>query len=338
MSESCGRARGLLWPDKGPRAVDEETVAAQRHLEGCADCRAFFEEMDSLRGAVRSSLGRVTAPIHVREAVYARLADARFERRSRRWSVGLGAAAILALALVGSLVFLPPHTPEIRLVSLMAAEHAKALGGDYLSSSDSDEVERWLAARVAFAVHVPELSGARLTGARICLTRDGRGVIVEYAAGDRALSYFVLPAPRESPAIESEPTHAAEDGYRIVLWQDAGLVHAMVGALEEEDLERLARECIDQAKRLARLGVNSGPPVELKEASDAFPAPGQRRRRHPRRNSVRDHDADNDAPTPTGRRMPMMAMMAMVAMVVRSDSIGRVRSLGGGLVWARGIV
>lgn len=252
MSESCGRARRLLWPDKGPRAVDKETVAAHRHTEGCADCRAFFEEMRALRGAVRSSLGAEAAPIEIREAVYARLADTRLKQRGQRWRAGIAAAAVLAVVLVGAVALLRPRSPVVPLVSLVAGEHAKALGGDRLTSSDRVEVERWLAARVAFAVHVPVLSEARLTGARVCLTERGRGAIVEYALGDRTVSYFVLPAPREALPIDAGITTATESGYRIVLWRDAGLVHAMVGALSEDELLRLARECIEQALRLAR--------------------------------------------------------------------------------------
>lgn len=252
MSESCGRARRLLWPDKGPRSVDKETVAARRHMKGCADCRVFFGEMGTLSDAVRDSLGAEAAPIEIREAVYAHLAETRLEQRGRRWRAGLAAAAVLAVVFVGAVVLLRQSSPVVPLVSLVAGEHAKAVGGDRLASSDRGEVERWLAARVAFAVHVPVLSEARLTGARVCLTERGRGAIVEYAFRDRTMSYFVLPAPKEQLPVDDGVMIAAESGYRVALWRHTGLLHAMVGALSEDDLMRLAHECIDQTLRLAR--------------------------------------------------------------------------------------
>jgi anti-sigma factor RsiW len=252
MSESCGHARRLLWPDTGPRPADEETIAARRHAEACADCRAFFHEMDVARRAVHASMAGEATPIELREAIYARLAEARLARRGRHWSRIVVAAAIAGVLILGSSLFLRPTSTLAPLVSVMAAEHAKAVGGDRLSSSDRAEVERWLAARVAFAVHVPEFSDARLSGARICLTEQGRGAIVEYAVGDRTLSYFVLPSPSGELPIGDGLTHAAESGYRIVVWRDTGLVHALVGALSHDQLDRLARECIEQAMRLAR--------------------------------------------------------------------------------------
>ncbi|MFN2421942.1 MAG: hypothetical protein ABR527_11330 [Gemmatimonadota bacterium] len=207
--------------------------------------------MSAFRDAVRGSLGVEAAPMEIREAVYARLAEARLEQRGRRWRAGFAAAAVLALVLVGAVLVLRPRAPTAPLVSLVAAEHANALGGDRLSSSDRGEVEGWLAARVGFAVHVPELSEARLTGARICLTPGGRGAMVEYAVGNRTLSYFILPSQPNALAIGPGLTRAAENGYRIVLWRDAGVVHVMVGALSHEQLDRLAHECIEQALRLA---------------------------------------------------------------------------------------
>ncbi|MBA3585482.1 MAG: hypothetical protein H0W36_13340 [Gemmatimonadetes bacterium] len=251
MRDSCGHARRLLWPDAGPRPADEETIAARRHADGCANCGAFFAEMEAVREAVRGVLGAEAAPIEIREAVYGRLAEPQREHRGRRWSAGIAAAAILVVLVAGA-VFLRPRSPVTPLVSVVAAEHAKAVGGDRLSSSDRGEVERWLAARVAFAVHVPEFSDARLTGARICLTENGRGAVVEYAVGDRSLSYFVLPSSPDALPIGAGLTRAAESGYRMVLWRDTGLVHALVGALSHEQLDRLARECIEQVLRLAR--------------------------------------------------------------------------------------
>jgi anti-sigma factor RsiW len=257
MSNSCGHARRFLWPDAGPRPADEDTLAARRHADTCSECRTFFAQMQAAKTAVRASVASDVTPIELREEIYARLAEARQVRRSRRWSGPLLAAAVAVVLLLGAMLLFRPDSPTGSLVSVIAAEHAKAVGGDRVSSSDRSEIERWLAARVAFAVHVPVFTGARLTGARICLTEEGRGAVVEYAVGDRSLSYFVLPSPSDAPPTRAGLTHAAESGYRIVVWRDTGLVHALVGALSHEQLDRLAKECIEQALRLAQI-ITSG--------------------------------------------------------------------------------
>ena len=252
MSESCGQARRILWPESGLRPLDDEAADARRHAQDCAGCRAFFEEMGGLRDAVRASLAGGDMPVELREAIYERLAEARVERPRRRWGRALAVAAVLAAVLVAAVLMFPSGSPVGSLASTLAAEHAKAMGGDRLASSDPAEVERWLAARVPFAVFVPEFTGARLDGARICLTESGRGAVVEYVVGDRRLSYFILPAPSGALPQPRELVQVAESGYRMVLWRDSGLVHGLVGALSDEQLARLAHECMEQAMRLAR--------------------------------------------------------------------------------------
>jgi anti-sigma factor RsiW len=237
--------------------VDEETLAARLHAENCSECQTFFAQMQAARSAVRTAAVNEAMPIEVREEIYARLAEARHVPRSQRWGGPLLGVAVAVILLLGAVLLLRPDRRMGSLVSVIATEHAKAVGGDRLSSSDRGEIERWLAARVAFAVHVPVFTGARLTGARICPTEEGRGAVVEYRVGDRSLSYFVLPSPPDAPPTHSGLTHAAESGYRIVVWRDTGLVHALVGALSHEQLDRLAKECIEQALRLAQT-ITSG--------------------------------------------------------------------------------
>lgn len=254
MTDACGHARRVVWPNAGPRSADEANVAAQRHVESCQDCQAFFDEMAALRGTLRASIKDEATPLWLREEIYSRLAEARLARPSRsyrRWSVTLVAALIAAVLIVGAGVLLQRRPPGASVASVVAMEHARGVGGDRLSSTDRDEVERWLAARVEFAVHVPTFSDARLTGARISATEGGRGAIIEYAVGERTLSYFVLPSS-DDQRLGTGITRAAESGYRMVLWQDSGLVHVLVGAFSHEHLGRFAKECIEQATRLAR--------------------------------------------------------------------------------------
>jgi len=266
MSASCGRARRFLWPDAGPRPADEETLAARRHADTCSECRTFFAQMQAAKTAVRATATSDVTPLELREEIYASLAVARQVRRSRWsgwawWNGPLLAAAVAVVLLLGAVLILRTDSPMGALVSDIAAEHAKAVGGDRVSSSDPGEVERWLAARVAFAVHVPVFTSARLTGARIGLTEEGRGAVVEYVVGDRSLSYFVLPSPSDAPPTRAGLTHATESGYRIVVWRDTGLVHALVGALSHEQLDRLAKECIEQALRLAQTVISEWLPT-----------------------------------------------------------------------------
>jgi len=52
---------------------------------------------------------------------------------------------------------------------------------------------------------------------------------------------------------DDRKTYAQAAGYRAVMWSEVGLMHAMVGALPQPTLERLARDCIKQAGRSGRI-------------------------------------------------------------------------------------
>ena len=40
----CTEARAGLWPPEQPRLVGDEVAAARLHVEGCDDCREYFEQ------------------------------------------------------------------------------------------------------------------------------------------------------------------------------------------------------------------------------------------------------------------------------------------------------
>jgi anti-sigma factor RsiW len=133
----------------------------------------------------------------------------------------------------------------------LAEDHMRATRGDGLVSSDSTSVSRWLAARLPFAMEVPELPGLRIRGARLCLMDGRRGGVVEYSSEGRPVSYFVVPdgEPAERPPI-GELRSAVRAGYHVVTWREPGLVHALVGDLPEATLLGLARLCIQKAMAL----------------------------------------------------------------------------------------
>jgi hypothetical protein len=134
-------------------------------------------------------------------------------------------------------------------------DHMRATRGDGLVSSDSVVVSRWLAARLPFAMDVPELPSLTLRGARLCLRGGARGGVVEYSADGRSVSYFVVPdwhSPA-SPPVAGELHRAKREGYHIVSWHEPGLVHALVGDLAEARLVELARLCM--SKMVAFLGA-----------------------------------------------------------------------------------
>lgn len=252
---SCGRARRLLWPDNGPRSTSDEVVDAQEHLAECGACNEFVREMRAISGILHAGAPRDTAPLGVRDRLFKALARARTATGPvghggfpLAWRIAAGAVALVA----GLLLLHGDRRPasSTALVAALAEDHARARGDARIRSADADEVARWLADELPFAIHVPSFPDARLRGARLCLTDARRGAVIEYAMGNTIVSYFLIPDDGDSTGSDQVVLHhASHAGFAIVYWREPGLLHAMVGDVSRTSLSQLARLCIEQARR-----------------------------------------------------------------------------------------
>ncbi len=253
MSLSCGEARRLLWPEDRPRVLTEALTRARDHLQACDACQAFLRDMDVMSHEFRAAVPDVSAPLAVRNRLFAAVARARTYAppggavsRRNRWVGGVAAAGLLVVAgawaahrLAGAVN--DPFAP-------LAAEHAHADGGDDIESSDPSTVSAWLASRVKFAARVPRFEHATLEGARLCMSQCGQGVVMHYRLANGMVSYYVVP----QEDVASEPTPFGEldrvtrSGYRVVSWQEPGLLHVMVGNVSDQLLSDLAHSCRTQ--------------------------------------------------------------------------------------------
>ncbi|MEX1185286.1 MAG: hypothetical protein WEA80_01685 [Gemmatimonadaceae bacterium] len=247
MSSECGAARLLLLDRSAVRRVDERRLAAERHAETCPRCRMFIRECEATATLLKETLS-VAPPVEFRDKLFGAVAAARTGVPASR-RVPYVAAAVIVASSVGLLFGygLTSRRGPDNMIASIVADHAITGADDRLESSDASEVEAWLAARVAHAVMVPVLSGGRVVGARICITPQGRGAVVEYEIDGRRVSYFILAAP---PGVRADDAVrlAGIKGYSIAHWRDRGLVHAFVGALPSERVRQLAQECIRQAR------------------------------------------------------------------------------------------
>lgn len=247
MSSECGAARRLLLDRSAVRRVDERRLAAKRHVVTCPRCRQFVQECEGTATLLKETLS-VAPPVELRDRLFEALATARTGAKASR-RVPYVVAAVLAASIAGLVLgySLTARPGSDGMLASIVADHSITDAVDHIESRDAGEIEAWLAARVAHAVMVPALSGGRVVGARICITPQGRGAVVEYEIDGRRVSYFILAAP---PGVRADDAVrlAGMKGYSIAHWRDRGLVHAFVGALPSERVRQLAQECIHQAR------------------------------------------------------------------------------------------
>ena len=263
----CGRARRLLWPDKTLRVVDPALAEARAHVADCRACQAFVADMETMATLARTLAPRAVTPTSLRDRLLSSVARERSEARRRgpavlyrARTIVAGVAALAALVLVILSPIYQDRGGEAwrDAISAIVADHARELHHEALMTSDAGVAREWLSARVAFAVHVPEVSGTVLERVEICLLDGQRACLIRYRVDGHAVSYYsfsLVPGEVRSQSAADESGsvtfHREEEaGYRVVAWEDAGVLRALVADLPADRLLALAEACRSHRTRL----------------------------------------------------------------------------------------
>ncbi len=258
MTIACGTARRILWPDAGPREASQQVIEAREHMSHCAACNAFFAEMNAISAALLHTAGDIVAPLEVRERLFSAIAEARTRQRfSRRMIHAVIAITAVAVLLLGAALVVHQFTSpssEQALIAAIVTDHGQWLRRGGINSAAQNDVSRWLAARVPYAVDVPSFPEGRLKGARITTIEGRLAAVVEYDIGGRPLSYFVVQMGGSADAERvTRVMHARREGYETVLWREPGLTHVLVGRISPATLDEMAMMCIEQNRKVSSL-------------------------------------------------------------------------------------
>jgi len=227
---ACEHARSAI--EGLPSAVTDLPDEVALHLDRCVECRRRFEvgrlEIDP------EALEQLGEPS--RRAIIGALAQARSATRRRRAAV-VAAAASAAAVLAAVLTLVPDagrsDAPEVG--AALVEDHIRYLHDpDRHASAEPATVVGALDGYVDFLVRLPVLADLRLTGGRRCYLLGRRVVLAFYDTSAGPVSYFAFETDDLAPpgsACPSDSTLAChiETGYRIVSWEEAGLLHAVVG-------------------------------------------------------------------------------------------------------------
>jgi anti-sigma factor RsiW len=114
-------------------------------------------------------------------------------------------------------------------------------------TSEGEEAARWFSEKLHFPVRAPEIPGGSLQGGRLCFLLGSRVALLFYEVQGRPLSFFVLDgesldlgSARFEDYQGKKLCRASKSGYHLALWEEAGLVYAMVSDVPTDSLLRLA--------------------------------------------------------------------------------------------------
>ena len=238
----------------------------EQRLAGDPALRQRVEEMRLLRQEIREHAGYHAAPETLRTRVAALQSAAGDAPPSAapsgvptptaaskagrtiawgRWlqwrplAVGLGAAAVVALALQ---LAGPPPSRDEAIAAEVVASHVRSTLGQHLvdvASSDHHTVKPFLSSKLGFSPPVAALplEGSALLGGRVDYL-DGRPVAaLVYRQGQHVVDAFVWP----DGGADRAPVFGAARGYRTAHWTRAGMTHWVISDLNEAEFQALVR-------------------------------------------------------------------------------------------------
>ncbi len=226
----CRRVEQYLAPyaDGELPMAERGTVAA--HLETCPACRALVATEAGARQALRGAgpvLREVALPPGLRSRCEALASTAGTRGAGTAWGLRFVTAAFALFVLVTASVLATRRSDTV-LAAQLTADHVKCFGlfaDENGAGMESSEVERLLAARYGWEVHVPpssEAEGTALIGGRRCLYLDGPVPHVMYRAGGQDVSLFILAGEARPPA------DLDVLGHHTRIWSKDGTTFVMV--------------------------------------------------------------------------------------------------------------
>lgn len=220
-------------------------LAAERHLQSCADCRGTEKAIRELRSALTRDEPTYGAPAHLRKRMRAALRrEAKSTRQSASPWLAFATGAAFAAVLVAAVLFQTTRAARSNtIVDQVVANHVRSLLAAHLVdivSSDQHTVKPWFDGKIDFAPEVRDLSadGFPLVGGRLDYL-DGKTVVaLVYKRNKHPINLFVTPAPGKG---NTSPTVGSQRGYNVFYWTNAEMQYWAVSDLNQAELRQFTQ-------------------------------------------------------------------------------------------------
>jgi anti-sigma factor (TIGR02949 family) len=214
----------------------------ERHIEGCADCRALLDDLEKLRAGLRQELTYETAPAALRARVM-RALDAQQPTKWRLQPFWKGAfSGVGGTALAASIAFLLLAPPLANpLLEDLVSAHVRSLMPDHLIdvvSTDKHTVKPWFAGHADVSPVVADFAeqGYRLIGGRADYFDHQRAAVIVYQHGSHVINVFSWAATKDSV-----PKDTTRNGYHMAFWKTGNLIYCAVSDTGWDELRKLVQ-------------------------------------------------------------------------------------------------
>jgi anti-sigma factor RsiW len=242
---NCSEARKVTYLAEYPEAVDQDVLEAKRHIKECSECRKFIEGEKSFSSLLRKAVKK--EPIH--DESRKRILN---KGKTKRMFIKLPyrmlaiAASILILTVAGYMYF--THTKSDSVLEKIVNDHIKFLPirQAHVDTASPDEITAWFRGRVDFPVLPPKIS-AKLSGGRLCILGKKHFALLFYEYNSSPVSVFItdgnvpgdLKTKKEVMLKDKKAYVLHRSGYTIMLWEDRGLMYALVSEMDVEQIQKI---------------------------------------------------------------------------------------------------
>jgi anti-sigma factor RsiW len=236
-------------------------LECEAHIAHCASCARRVEELRSVKRVLSDPGFRLAAPgalrLRVANAVAAEAGTvaALTHRTASAPRLGLvdrlgrwGLAPALAALVVAAGLFLAPPRGDATLQSELVGSHVRSLLASHLTdvtTSDQHQVKPWFNGKVDFSPPVIDLAarGFPLQGGRLDYVDRKVVAALVYKRNGHVINLFVWPGSG------ARTKAAAEEGYSILSWEQAGLQFWAVSDLNPTELREFQEDYAEAAPR-----------------------------------------------------------------------------------------
>ena len=241
----CEESRSHLEAYRDGELDLTNSLELEAHLRDCAACSQGYDQLGSLRTALRSESFRFQPTVDFETRLKTSLrreAGTRSQIFNWRWLVP--ALSTAGLLIVFSLIFISRSPSDDTVAREVVSSHVRSLmAANHLidvPSSDSHTVKPWFDGKLDFSPPVKDFAEQDflLIGGRLDYIENRPVAALIYQRRKHQINVFIWPTASR----DSRPAVQVQQGYNLIHWIKSGMTYWAISDLNAAELQQLQEE------------------------------------------------------------------------------------------------
>ncbi len=224
------------WLNNQDPADENAFRQVKDHLQKCQSCEKLYQTDMALDSMLKKGMQTIDPPPgligRARHKIESESRPRPFGFLKISWKTAVPALSMAALVVV---VLLNPFSGQLQTVDEVVAQgianHSNTGMKMAFRAGEVSDVGQWFAQRIGYTVHLPDLKklGLNFLGGRKCALGKVDTALLFCNAKGKRISLFVIDQNDVGVPFDKERKYIVkEGGFEVTLWQESGMVYAMV--------------------------------------------------------------------------------------------------------------